>query len=70
MIVPAVTAPRLIPTCTLASTSRETDALEDIVGAPAFEGHPILVLNRFAAPEKSTGYVFCEAVRLNVSHLF
>jgi hypothetical protein len=57
MIVPAATAPMLMDAWTLASTSRETDAL-GVIEIPAFMGHLMFVWNRFFSPEKSTGVDF------------
>ena len=57
MIVPAATAPMLTDAWTLASTSRETDAL-GVIEIPAFMGHSTFVWNRFLSPEKSTGVDF------------
>lgn len=64
IIVPATTALRPTDMCTLAPTSRETDALGDI-GIAALAGHSMLVLNRFVTPEKSIGVGFGCKVWLN-----
>ncbi len=63
--VPAATAPRLIAACTLASTSSETEAVDE-AGISELTGQSTLVLNRFVAPEKSRGCRFCDIVLLNV----
>ena len=57
MSVPAATAPRPTDICTLAPTSRETEALGDI-GIAALAGHSMLLLNTFVTPEKSIGVGF------------
>jgi len=64
IIVPAATAPMPMDAWTLASRSRETDALGVIEIFPAFMGHLMFVWNRFFSPEKSTG-VECETDLLN-----
>ena len=64
ILVPAATAPMPMDAWTLASTSRETDAL-GVIGIPAFMGHLMFVWNRFVLPEKSTGVDFGEMDLLN-----
>jgi hypothetical protein len=63
--VPAATA--LIPmvACTLAPTSRETDALADMGGA-VLRSHWMDVWNRLVDPVKSTGWGFSERLWSNV----
>jgi hypothetical protein len=54
MSMPAAMVPRPMDTCILVPTSREADVLGD-VGIAVLAGHPMLVLNKAVAPEKSAG---------------